>query len=427
VRAIQVTCPHCGARLGAGTAEVVTCEYCGTESRVQRRTGVLERVMPPPAATNLPVQIAVQTRSTFTLMIILVSVIVPIVITTIVIFSVVRETRRVTNTLSHLPKPTTAKPPTYVKPEDRPPSWQGTDGVLLVDVNHDGTPDLVGRGRQVARGDIIRVIALDGVTGKMVWQSEPVGTYTQTYQAPLALAGDLVVMANDAGAVQAFAVASGAKVWSTTTPERVTTFCSGEGDAIVALGADQMLRPLARKDGALGTATRTPGKPDPFRRKAPCTQLPSDDESPFLRSKNAGVDQKLQQKLGVWAVAIVESTGGRVMGAAKSSGTRVTTLISLDDKNAEKWRITASKQPLTTDGAPIYMAIGDSQVCVVYNVSGHYRVGCYALADGAQLWDRDAPPFINGLAVAGSSLVMTTHRGLEVHDISTGAQRWQME
>jgi len=54
-------------------------------------------------------------------------------------------------------------------------------------------------------------------------------------------------------------------------------------------------------------------------------------------------------------------------------------------------------------------------------------VSGYALADGTQLWDQDAPPFTNGLAVAGTSLVLTTHRGLEVHDISTGAQRWQME
>jgi len=147
-------------------------------------------------------------------------------------------------------------------------------------------------------------------------------------------------MANDGGAVNAFAVATGAKAWSSTTPERVTTFCRGEGDAIVALGADHMLRPLARTDGALGTATRAPGKPDPFRRRAPCNQLPSDDESPFLRAKNAGVDGKLQDKLGVFAVAIVESTGGRVQGAAKSYGTRVTTAIRLDDKDAQnrRWR-----------------------------------------------------------------------------------------
>ena len=284
MRAIQVTCPHCGARLSAGSAEVVTCEYCGTESRVQRRSRVFERVMPPPPATNRPVQIAVQARSKAPLVILLFAVLLPVAIAAFVVFSVVRQTRHAVSTISKLSTGSTAATP-YVKPEDRPPTWQGSDGAIIYDVNHDGTPDLLGRGRQVNRGDIIRVIALDGATGKTLWQTEPVGTYTQTYQSPLALAGDVVVMAGDTGTVQAFAAATGARLWSSTTPERVTTFCSGEGDAIVALGADDMLRPLARADGAIGTATRLPGKPDPFAKRPPCTLLPSDRDTPFLRGR----------------------------------------------------------------------------------------------------------------------------------------------
>jgi outer membrane protein assembly factor BamB len=388
---------------------------------------MLERVLPPPPATNRPLQIAVQARSKLPLVIVLCGVLIPVAITTFVVFAAARKTRQIVSTVTSLSKsPKTPKTP-YVKPEDRPPSWQGTDGAIILDVNHDGTPDIIGRGRQVNRGDIIRVIALDGSTGRPLWQSEPIGTYTATYQAPLALAGTLIVVANDAGKVQAFAVSTGANVWSTTTPERVKAFCSGEGDAIIAVGADNMLRPLARADGTIGNATPAPTSRDPFRKRAPCTKLPSDDETPFQRAKDAGVDYKLQKKLGVFAVAILESPGGRVMGGARNSGTRVTTLIGLGEHDTEKWRVATSKQPLTTDGAPVYMAITDRDVCATFTESGHYRLACFALADGAPLWDADAPTFISGLQAAGRSLLVTTNRGLEVRDIETGAKRWQME
>ena len=111
----------------------------------------------------------------------------------------------------------------------------------------------------------------------------------------------------------------------------------------------------------------------------------------------------------------------------QGSGTRVTTLISLGEHDAEKWRIATSKQPLATDGAPIYMAISDREVCATFTESGRYHSACFALADGATLWTAESPTFVSGMVAAGRSLVLLTHRGLEVHDITTGALRWQME
>ncbi len=54
MKAIQVTCPNCGAKLKVDEASsLVTCEYCGTASTIQRRTRILERVVPP-ASTERP-------------------------------------------------------------------------------------------------------------------------------------------------------------------------------------------------------------------------------------------------------------------------------------------------------------------------------------------------------------------------------------
>src|SRR4029079_6076809 len=49
MEAIQIRCPHCGATIDAsGEADNVTCAYCGTPSRVQRRSRVLEIPMRVP-------------------------------------------------------------------------------------------------------------------------------------------------------------------------------------------------------------------------------------------------------------------------------------------------------------------------------------------------------------------------------------------
>jgi hypothetical protein len=48
-------CPHCGARLRPPATDLqVTCEYCGTTSTIQRKTGLF-RAPPPPSDSALPV------------------------------------------------------------------------------------------------------------------------------------------------------------------------------------------------------------------------------------------------------------------------------------------------------------------------------------------------------------------------------------
>ena len=63
MNAIQVRCPQCGATLKAGDAPRVICEYCGTEAHVQRRSQVLQRPVPPPAAMPSNARYAVQVRT----------------------------------------------------------------------------------------------------------------------------------------------------------------------------------------------------------------------------------------------------------------------------------------------------------------------------------------------------------------------------
>lgn len=436
MKAIQVKCPHCNAQLRADeTTQMVTCEYCGTASQIQRRTRILERVQLP-AQINPAMRYAVQSHSSGWKWMVLAIVFIPVLITVIVIVSVVSRVRQTVRV--EIPKEITAAfGSNGIKIDmsggggkNRGPSWQGTDSVLVADVDGDGVPELIGRGRQVQVGDSIRLLALDLATGRIKWQSEPIGTYSDTYTGPLSIAGDLVVHANNSGTIQAFAVKDGARTWKATQDERVAAFCL-DGDNLVAVGADDMLRTYARADGAVvGTPKAAPGKGKAsWDKKDPCSVLPNDDQTAFQRVEDSRHSRYNQYRIDGnkhdLAVdhAIDGPDGGRVLGGTRKEGTNVTTIVAVDAKNTERWRATAAAEALTATGGPRHIVVGERETCIIY-YSNTYRTACFAMADGKRLWDIESPSFAEGLLIIGRFLVMTTARNIEVHDVETGVEKW---
>jgi hypothetical protein len=428
VRAIQVTCPHCGARLSAGTAEVVRCEYCGTEARVQRRTRMLERVMPMPAAANRPIKIAVQTKSKLPLALLLVVLGVPLAGAGFGVYMAVTKTReagerRVAVTRDVKTKAAAAKS-AYVAPEDRPPTWQGMNGSIIVDVDKNQTVDIIGRARQVHRGDVIHVMALDGATGKRMWLSDVIGTYSETYRSPLANAGDVLLFATDRGQVHGLETSTGKRRWQIALPERASYFCTTAAGELAVVTADEMRRSIGKVDGALGAPVAV-AKSKRGHDDAECPRLPTDGEMgpphPFMPTS---IEPALGNKLAVSPALIAEGPGGRVIGATPNKGTRVPLLIAIDDKGAERWRARAAGDSLAGEGAPRRVIVGDAEVCAEYSESSGTKVACFSLADGKRLWDAPLPPFAFGLVIAGRSLLISGARGLESRDLLTGATRW---
>lgn len=412
MKAIRVTCPNCGATLRvAEAATTAKCEYCGTASSVMRRTKILERVIAPSQST-MPRAVQRHTRAWF--VIVLLAVIAPIAIAGVCVATAVRRVSVDIN----VPSTVTTK---YTAPKDRPPSWQGTDNVLLADINGDGTPELVGRGRRVNAGDIVMLVALDLATGKTVWTGDVLGTYSETYQGPLALAGDILLHALDSGELRAYALSSGKQLWKLTLDERVAYFCPGATPTTIdAVGADDMIRPIDR-DGTLGTQRAAPKT---ARRKDVCPRLPSDDVTAFELAKQTFSDDKqLGKKTGLYVDAIITGPGGRILSGSRAKGTHVTTLISLDQQDNERWRATASPDGLGAEGAPRHVVVGEKDVCIVY-YSKDYRTACFALADGTRRWDAETPTFFEGLVIVGRSLIVTGNE-LRVHDLDTGAVRWR--
>ena len=419
MKAIRVTCPNCNATLRvAEGAPTVTCEYCGTPSAIQRRTRILERVvMPGPTVPqNMPRAVQRHTRAWLGFAILM--AILPFAITAIVVWTTVRTTSQaISNTRAIV---ATARP---VSPANAPPSWQGTDGVLVADVNGDGTPELVGRGRRVNAGDIVMLLALDLESGKTVWTSQPIGTYTETYRGSLSLAGDVILFASYDGVVRGFDVKDGKLLWEKRLDERVAYFCAGDDAATVnAVGADDVIRPIARATGTLGTKRDAPKTKHP--RLDVCPRLPSDGESAFELAKRAFSDeQRLGKKLELWVDAVVRGPGGRVLGGSRAKGTHVTTIVALDDANTERWRATASPDGLGAEGPPRKIVVGARHTCIVY-YGKEYRTACFALYDGKRMWDQPTPSFFEDLVIVGGSLIVTGNE-LRVHDLDSGNVRWR--
>jgi outer membrane protein assembly factor BamB len=133
-------------------------------------------------------------------------------------------------------------------------------------------------------------------------------------------------------------------------------------------------------------------------------------------------------RLGIEVDAVVDGPGGRVVSGEKSEGTRVTTLVALDARGAERWRTTAAADPLGAVGDARTVVVGEGETCLVYRGSSDDRLACFALADGKRLWDVVAPSvFTSGLFVIGRLLVVVTSQQLEVRELDTGVVKWSLD
>ena len=422
LKAIQVTCPNCGARLRVGeTSTVVRCEYCGTDSTVQRRTAILERVMTPPVMPYK--QVAVQRHSRGWMIGLFFGLFLPVGLAIFGVWSARSTEREIRDRARQAFTPSsTPTKPVPAAPVRQSLSWQGTDSVLIADVDRDGKTELIGRGREVLKGDIVRLIALDLATGTLKWQSDPLGTYSETYRGLLGIEGETLIFTTQSGEIRTFAMADGSPRWRVHLDERVKELCRGNPAEFVLVTADDMIRSISR---VAGTTTRIekPKKKRGFSSHVCETSMPTDGQTPFEEAKER---HDFPSDLGRRLDLDVDVVTFHTAFGARTKGTRVTTIVGLTADFKERWRTTASPDPLGSEGAPRYAAVGNDTACIVYY--GHeYRMACFALDDGKRLWDDAAPSFFEALIPVDDALVMTTHRQLEVRDIHTGKIRWALE
>jgi len=416
MKAVQVTCPNCGARLRVGEVEpVVQCDYCGTASRVQRRTRFLERALPPPA--DGPAPIAVQQHNPA-----VVFVLIGAVAGTLVMGGIVASV--VARAPSNASRPISAAAPAR---EVARPSWAGR-APLVADLDGDGTPDLVGRARRVHPVDQITLLALDGATGALRWESEPLGTYGETYQGTLALAGDTVIFASPRGELRTFALATGQAVWRRQLDERIEQLCQGDDDATFrALGKDGIVRVLRRDDGEVSVDAPA-ANARPAQRKPTCVGLPDDEArmpGRFLHHDRS----KLPRDLPLDVEGAFERPTETVLHGRRKTGTQAAMLAVLDGDRRLRWSAVVPTDPLgSVERAPLMVVPSEEAVCASYygeSVAGAIRVTCFAMADGARLWDWTGNQWTSLLGRVGAALAISDGSALLAVEIATGATRWK--
>jgi len=423
MKAVQVTCPNCGAGLEVGEVELaVRCAYCGTASRVQRRSRFLERALPPPA--DGPAPIAVQKHNLAVVIVVAAAVVGSLVTGALVVSA---GSKAPTRSTVVSPPPVPERP--VMEPPPAKPTWLW-QAPLVADVDGNGTPDVIGRVRRQRfterLEDRVSIAALDGATGALRWESESLGTYMDTYASTLALAGDQVIVALPHGELRTFALATGEATWRRQLDERVERLCRGDDERTLrVIGKDRRVRVLRRADGEVieTTAPRAPGA------KPPCVELPTDriEMTTWIHDRErARFPRDLD--LFVEGTKEAELDGARVtvLYGRRRTGTAAAMLAVLDRDLRHRWSAVVATEPLAAEErAPGGVVVSETQVCASYDASASSESGvtCFSLADGARRWHRTMSR-ATLVGRVGSSLAITSVGALITVDIATGDTRW---
>ncbi|MBT8496424.1 MAG: PQQ-binding-like beta-propeller repeat protein [Deltaproteobacteria bacterium] len=405
MRLVEVRCPKCGATVsvedGATTA---SCEYCGTQSVVSRRTRFLERKLPPSQATRMPV--AIQRHSTKWVMIIAIAIpgllalgagFIPFIL----------KGKLGGGGLSEF--------------------WGGGHPTVA-DVNGDGTADIVGLVHDVQGDDATRVIVYDGKSGDSLWESQSFGQFRDVSQAKIGVAGNRVVLALTSGSAAALDLATGKLAWKgAPLGEKAARLCAAGDEQVAVETADKRRVVLALTDGAVRSDEASEGD----QRCEPLWGRDRDSQRglyvsrfPYRSHKNPG---ELGDQMNVdWSM----TTGDGVFIAlgTKKKGTRIPFVGAYQSTDGEAvtkvlWASQVPGQnPLDADtGDPDHASVSDGVAYVGYETKDDVvRVAAFEVATGKRLWDAAIPKpergsqNISGLGALPDAVVVSTWTGLFV-------------
>jgi outer membrane protein assembly factor BamB len=387
MKLIPLQCPSCGAKLRVPAAATVTCEYCGTESVVQRREGLLERAVPLEEAVDLPV--ATQRHSGRWA---LLAIALPLSCPAVGLAAGVYEFTRL--------------------------DWMGFSQPILADVDGDGDADAVGlvqRGNQDAF-----VAAFDGKTGEQLWGTDKIGDHAAAVAGSLVVADGTVLFIGGTGALTAFDGKTGETRWKNPgLGEKVRDVCSTEPGTLVVQLADRTHRVLGLSTGSISTDAPGTCKPvwydkRPFSPDTPTTEAPR---------ATAG---------NVRGEVAFDTGDGWLLAGYKDRGSRVPMLAMTDPANLDergelsaRW-VTAvpASNPLEARGE-LLVTVSDDTAFAVYELKeGLPHLTAVSLANGIRRWDveidRDAP--LSGVAYAEGRVYVALWSSLITYDAKTGEE-----
>lgn len=392
MHAIQVKCPNCAAVLRVSAdAMTVDCDYCHTQSHVQRRTRMLQmpvKLPPPPRRGGVPMQAARQVVRRSMVAVSVIAGLLPFVGFGAVFLALRGNFEQAAGIVKDALAPAAKSVRSIAgggggADGDDGSSWVGISAPLFADTDGDGVSDVLGRVRNVQDGDKVKLVSISGATGKRLWESEVLGTYSDTIPSRTSVVGDVILFANGTGALSGFELGTGAKRFAVTLPDRAERYCRrGEG-AVAIVAADGTWHEVTLADGAARK----------IRRESRCDQLVRDereDVDPAVsvasprRSSQAGMrlDRELRRGRGQ-AVAV----------GSRSPGTAVPMVAGLDAKRRVTWKAELPDgRPLEASQGTGLWTVTGRLACGTYQRTGassSNHVTCFGLADGKRAWDVD--------------------------------------
>jgi DNA-directed RNA polymerase subunit RPC12/RpoP len=376
VRLVSVSCPQCGAVVNLdGVGATVRCEYCGTISRVQQRTRILERVIPArpePGAPPLPVVTAPHSRSWK----------VGLGMSALVMVGVIGASVAMTQVVGGK----------YF--------WHSHGGVVLGDVNGDGVADVIGRAYFATGDGSGRLVAHDGATGQELWRSE-VYSKDSPLAGSLVAAGGLVFLVKTDAQVIAYDLTSGKRRFGVGLPEKASGFCAADGGLRIqtADGGEAHI-------DEQGAVTRVESDEE-------CWEVNRDGSrstGPGHRLIKRGTFPELDGMTVDWGFR--RRDGAAVLLGYRAKGTPVP-MLAAHAGAVDFWiqEIPASDPLRAATGAVRVASTAGDRVVVAYapdaKAEGGWgwgsRLTAFSLADGRRLWDVKIPTHRgNALGVQGT-------------------------
>jgi hypothetical protein len=324
--------------------------------------------------------------------------------------------------------------------------WEGVHGAILADVNGDSVPDILGRSRYVIGGDRVTLAAFDGASGAKLWESDALGTYSQTYQGALGFADDVLLFATPNGELRAFGAHDGKKRWTSSLPEKAAEFCKGDrpGEVRVRLAdkasahirlADGQAAAAAAPRSASPSATAPPpppgahgARPRDAKEADTCLRVASDDAKagdPAYEVRSVSfVDVKVD---GMSVRTMVRrGDGPKIVVGARDKGTSVPMIAAVFDDASRNWKSDlAGTRPLETGPfPPETLAVTASRAFTEYGFTDSSKPHALVAFDlgGHRQWETPLPGRdpISSVQATDARVFVSQWGRLSVYDAATG-------
>jgi hypothetical protein len=308
--------------------------------------------------------------------------------------------------------------------------WEGVHAAVLVDVNGDRVPDVLGRVRYVLGGDRVMLAAFDGASGAKLWESDVLGTYAETYQGALGLADDALLFAAPSGELRAYGVHDGKKRWASNLPEKAEGFCKADRAGEVRLRlADKTYAHVRLSDGQ--AAAQAPVQAHAAKGKdkeADCGRLASDDGKtgdPTCDARSVSFADVTVEGMSVHTM-IHRPGGPKIVLGTREKGTSVPMIAAVFDDASRNWKSElAGTRPLETGPfAPEAAAMTASRAFTEYGYTDStkpHALVCFDLG-GHRQWEAALPSRdpISSIQATDQRVFVSQWGRLSVYDAATG-------